>query len=211
MQAIKDRERWPVQLSEQQCVDCARGANGCNGGKPTDCWEMSKWNGGTMKNSDYRYRAIETGRCLADNEDATYRSFAENWGTVRPDSAIRMLQRGPLAIDVAAGSDFWRNYRGGVVTSSSDCPNRWWNLNHSVVIVGFEAGYTGWTKKEECNWTWRGRNCNEFWERITADVWLIQNSQGDHWGDDGFMRIKKEDNGNGGCGMNHRIRWLTVK
>ena len=91
-----------------------------------------------MKNSDYRYRAIETGRCLADNEDATYRSFAENWGTVRPDSAIRMLQRGPLAIDVAAGSDFWRNYRGGVVTSSSDCPNRWWNLNHSVVIVGFE-------------------------------------------------------------------------
>jgi len=52
-----------------------------------------------------------------------------------------MLKIGPLSIRVAAGNDFWRYYRGGVVKSSSDCPNKWRKLNHRVVIVGYEEGY----------------------------------------------------------------------
>jgi len=38
-----------------------------------------------MKNSDYPYKAKENGRCRALNEDASYRSYAEWWGFLRPD------------------------------------------------------------------------------------------------------------------------------
>ena len=107
-------------------------------------------------------------------------------------------------IDIAAGSDIWRWYSSGVVSSASDCPNRKWNINHNVVIVGYEEGHTSWNwHKEDCNWF--GRSCKWSYKKTTDDVWLIQNSWGTGSLDRGFMLIKREDYGNGGCGMNHKI------
>ena len=42
------------------------------------------------------------------------------------------------------------------------------------------------------------------------DVWVVQNSWGTGWGDDGLIRLAKED-GVGVSGMNQYITWATVQ
>ena len=52
-----------------------------------------------------------------------------------------------------------------------------------------------------CRWEWYATQGD--------DVWLIQNSWGTGWGDNGFIRLKNES-GSGVSGMNTHIRWVTV-
>ena len=81
-----------------------------------------------------------------------------------------LSEDGPLCASVDASSAIFQNYASGVM-DSSECGTR---LNHSVVIVG--------------------------WGQASTDYWIVRNSWGSQWGEQGYIKIAIQD-GNGVCGI----------
>ena len=163
MQAIKT-DKPVVRLSEQEGVDCDANSMGCYGGWMSNYWLMSA-EIGSQANATYKYEA-QDGACR-NQKDKVIVSRAKS-------SSIRMvdvadmkseLQNGPMSIAVAAGNDCWRYYESGILSEENNCPT--W-IDHSVVIVGLND--TG-----------------------DKPYWIIQNSWGSWWGDNGFIKMEISD------------------
>merc|ERR1711936_1540806 len=76
---------------------------------------------------------------------------------------------GPLAISVAASN--FKDYHGGVF---SGCPyDQNIQLNHAVQLVGYGS---------------------DFSPAGVVDYWLVRNSWGESWGENGYIRILREAN-----------------
>merc|ERR1712066_526848 len=73
-------------------------------------------------------------------------------------------KEGPVSIVVNA-NNAWQSYHGGILGLSS-CPNTG-GINHAVLAVGFG-------------------------EENGEKYWIIRNSWGANWGEDGYMRIKRD-------------------
>lgn len=150
-----------------------------------------------------------------------------------------------MSIAVSAGSDCWRFYEGGILTTANNCTTR---IDHGVVVVGLvKAGDGGdddndggdndndATHTVSCRVATRterrAKECEGFpevdirltqetdgrhrpnrecctFEPITEvrsdepDHWIIQNSWGANWGENGFIRIAVDDSTAGISGMN---------
>merc|ERR1712051_1185320 len=92
------------------------------------------------------------------------------------------LQYGPVAVDVAASSWIW-NYASGIYTHD----NCWGHTNHAVVAVG-----------------WGHDDASD------TDYWIIRNSWGSTWGEEGYMRLKIDDApGDGSCNVREIIYWIN--
>ena len=88
----------------------------------------------------------------------------------------------PVATKVDANSDIFRSYSGGIL-DSEDCGTY---TNHSMLFVGW--GYDDYLQKE---------------------FWLLKNSMGTTWGDNGYIRIGISGDGNGICGVQERTMIVT--
>jgi C1A family cysteine protease len=81
---------------------------------------------------------------------------------------------GPVAVAIEADSRVFQHYTGGVLTSS-ECGT---SLDHGVLVVGYgtENG---------------------------LEYWLVKNSWGVSWGDEGYIKIQRSDSKNdaGICGI----------
>ena len=134
----------PVQLSEQQGLDCTRG-NCEDGGWMYYLWEHGLTKGINLA-SDYPYTGKDAGRCR--NEQYTpdvkvtgYQTVAETWMNENSNRAtvknIRAaLEKGPLTVSGDAYSDLFLNYDGGIMDSTMGCPTE---LNHAMTLVGYEV------------------------------------------------------------------------
>jgi C1A family cysteine protease len=74
----------------------------------------------------------------------------------------------------------WGGYSHGVLDDHSCCeqntnPNCRWKLNHAILVVGY------------------GTDADS-----GLDYWLIKNSWGSSWGEEGFLKLKR---GTGHCGV----------
>ena len=83
---------------------------------------------------------------------------------------------------MSAGNDCWRFYESGILSGESNCPTA---LDHGVVVVGLE-------------------------ESGEKPYWLVQNSWGSWWGDQGFIKLAVED-GSGVSGMNTVAEYMDVE
>jgi len=92
------------------------------------------------------------------------------------------LQKGPMSIAVAAGNDCWRYYESGILSEENNCPT---GLDHGVAIIGL----------------------NESGEK---PYWIIQNSWGTGWGNNGFIWIAVEE-GEGTSQMNTYVEVMEVQ
>jgi cathepsin L len=91
-----------------------------------------------------------------------------------------LVDQGPLYVAVAAGSG-WFSYAEGVLTPSG-CDTR--NVvNHAVVLFGF--GVKPHTRIGDVKY------------------WHIKNSWGRGWGEDGAIRLQRQDDEEGFCGWDH--------
>jgi C1A family cysteine protease len=81
---------------------------------------------------------------------------------------------GPVSIALDAETKVFQSYKSGVVTSES-CGT---NLDHGVLIVGYG-------------------------EEDGIKYWLVKNSWGESWGDDGYIKIERSEstNDSGICGI----------
>lgn len=154
-----------VQVSEQQFVDCvAGGADTCQvGGEMTQAFEYAISKGGVEPESDYPYCACSNGQCKFDQSDATitvvkgYKSVAEG----DEASTLAAVAANPtVSVAVNAAGLNWQLYGGGVMSSS--CANGQNNLDHGVLLVGYDS-----------------------------DSAIIKNSWGSGWGESGYIQLKR--------------------
>ena len=169
-----------VTLSEQMLVDCDTYDSACNGGLMENTFTWLKENGGIMTDADYPYVGYKQS-CKSDPSkyvDMTITGYkklgssSSTWDPVDEDEIKEFLyETGPLA--VALNANPLQTYTGGILDkTSSQCPIS--GMNHAVTMVGYgsESG---------------------------KDYWIIKNSWGKSWGEDGYFRIRR---GTGCCGIN---------
>lgn len=173
--AIATGKPAPV-LSPQQVVSCSGnpnkcgGTGGCQGSTQQLAFNYTETAGMTTE-EDYPYTG-RTGTC----QQSKIKPVAINSGYVTVplndyNALIAAVNLGPVAITVAAGGFGWQLYNGGVL----DCKNDY-TLDHGVQLVGY-----GESSKD-------------------GKYWIVRNSWGARWGEQGFIRLKRFGDGSEPCG-----------
>lgn len=89
-----------------------------------------------------------------------------------------IYQRGPISCGVAVNDNF-ENYKGGILWDRTGFDD----INHAISIVGFGVNATDGMK-----------------------YWVIRNSWGENWGEDGFIRLIR---GKNNLGIETDCTWAT--
>ncbi|XP_047164775.1 pro-cathepsin H-like [Vigna umbellata] len=155
-----------ISLSEQQLVDCAGHFNnfGCNGGLPSQAFEYIKYNGGLDTEEAYPYTGKD-GVCKFSAENVGIRVLDSVNITLGAEDelkhAVAFVRPVSVAFEVVNG---FRFYEKGVYTSDT-CGTTPLDVNHAVLAVGYgvENG---------------------------VPYWLIKNSWGESWGDNGYFKME---------------------
>jgi KDEL-tailed cysteine endopeptidase len=163
-----------IDLAEQELVDCAGLKYGSMG-----C------NGGQMEGA-FKF-IIENGQCAASSypytaKDGTCHScsavaHATSCSDVKPNDQLSLkaaVAKQPVAVAIEADTKYFQSYSGGVLTSSS-CGT---SLDHGVLAVGYG-------------------------EENGQKYWLVKNSWGTSWGEQGYVKIGRSESTNdaGICGI----------
>mmetsp|Transcript_1731 Transcript_1731/g.2574 ORF Transcript_1731/g.2574 Transcript_1731/m.2574 type:complete len:372 (-) Transcript_1731:82-1197(-) len=169
-----------VDLSPQHVMDCDNHQidNGCYGGNMMTAFHFVKRNEGICTWSDYPYEAVNHDEC---GNSSCANVAGSNIGgftvveTKSPSALMSALVRQPATVAIDASSEYFKSYKSGVF--SGPCNTR---LNHGVLAVGYgtdaDAG---------------------------ADYWLVKNSWGTGWGDNGYVKMARSDKEgvDGTCGV----------
>lgn len=165
-------------FSEQQLLDCAvdnagRRAGSCNGGWYGAAFESLQRYGAVFENVfPYKNRnGYCTGFSPSNYKVATWSYILPNAGTPHPIDIKKALVRyGPIATACKVTPAF-QAYTGGVFDEHARLLNPS-DVNHAVVIEGWDDT--------------KGRG-----------AWLLRNSWGKNWGENGYMWIEYQCNGIG--------------
>ncbi|XP_034250957.1 ervatamin-B-like [Thrips palmi] len=161
----------PNDLSPQQLVDCDDNDSGCNGGNPYNAM-LYMQNSGVEGWSSYPYAGmVQSCRYVASKVVAKVSNVDFIQGDEGEERMRQEVQNnGPIAATVNAASAAFTHYAGGIIADAS-CPT---TINHGVVIVGY--GLEG-----------------------PIPYWIVKNSWGSSWGEQGYFRILR---GRNICGIN---------
>lgn len=154
--------------SEQQLVSCTKGLvglTGCNGGVPQYAMKWAVTNGITEE-SNFVYTNSDSDRSKCPNPKRASFSIA-GVGTVAQgnlNELAKAVTYQPVAVTLDASK--WSGYRGGIFgTNSADCSSDPNRVNHCVLVVGY-----------------------------TDQYWLIKNSWGTGWGENGYIKLARTGN-----------------
>lgn len=161
------RKKEKVSLSEQQLIDCSSMNHGCQGGFMIYAYEYVLDAGGFCTEEQYPYLGMEQSHCLLKKCTNVYpitrvKEIAPN----RLKEAIRHI--GPVSADIAVSEDFVF-YSDGIF--DGECEEE---TNHAILIVGYGKG----------NIYDENDNTNK-----TVYYYIIKNSWGSNWGENGYMNI----------------------
>jgi cathepsin L len=161
-------------LSPQNVVDCTPnpkqcgGSGGCNGATAElGMGYVRDW--GISLDSVYPYTA-QTGTCQNQTmpKAATIKSFVKLPENDYNALMVAIATQGPIAISVAAGA--WNSYGGGVF----QCDSTQVDIDHAVQLVGYGTDP----------------------DPSAGDYWIVRNSWGAGWGENGYIRIERHSDGN---------------
>ncbi|KAL6216215.1 PREDICTED: cysteine proteinase 15A-like [Fragaria vesca subsp. vesca] len=183
-----------VSLSEQQLVDCDHECDpeeygscdsGCSGGLMTNAFEYALKAGGLEQEKDYPYTGTDRGTCKFDKSKVV--ATVSNFSVVSLDEdqiAANLVHNGPLAIGINAV--FMQTYIGGVSCPYICGKN---HLDHGVLLVGYgSSGYAPIRFKEK-------------------PYWIIKNSWGQSWGEEGYYKICR---GRNVCGVDSMVSTVAA-
>uniref|UniRef100_A0A146KWT9 Cathepsin L n=2 Tax=Lygus hesperus TaxID=30085 RepID=A0A146KWT9_LYGHE len=177
-----------VSLSEQNLVDCSKkqGNDGCNGGLMDNGFTYIKQNGGIDTEESYPYTG-EDGTCnfKASNVGGSDTGFVDIKSGSEEDLQDAIANVGPISVAMDASLITFQFYSSGVY-SPWFCSST--SLDHGVLAVGYGSEKT--------------------WLGGTKDYWLIKNSWGSSWGEDGFFKLVKD--GKNVCGVATQASYPTV-
>ena len=152
------------QLSEQYTLDCGQNG-GCNGDDNTTVLAWAKQTGLPLTSCYGPYQA-QSGSC---NNKSCQLYKITDWGYcgaqdgVCDTQAIKnaMVAYGPIGAAVAADSDF-SNYQAGQVYAGDGSTS----IDHDIILVGWDDS------------------------KGSKGAWILRNSWGTSWGDQGYMWIE---------------------
>ena len=130
--------------------------------------------------SDYPYTA-RTGTCQDSGKGTV---DVKNIAQVQASSVDQLkaaIAQGPVSVTVEADRRVFQMYKSGVLDSSL-CGT---NLDHAITAVGYG--------------TENGK-----------DYYLVRNSWGASWGDEGYIKIAATKDGKGVCGIQQISVWPTT-
>jgi len=163
-------------LSEQHLVSCDNndGNLGCDGGWPYKAVDFVR-QGGIDTELSYPYTSASgtSGLCASSSGTRASVQVASHI-VVESDEdqmAAWVAKNGPLSITIDAMTSIWWSYTGGIV---SGCCNT--DVDHAVLVVGFG-------------------------EENGQKYWLVKNSWGENWGEQGYIRLER---GSNQCGITYQ-------
>jgi len=173
-----------ISLSEEEIVQCNFEDDfGCNGGQMQNAFKWIAANG-IDKYSAYNYTSGGgvTGSCKNDKIKEHVASIGgfKDVPANDPHSMKMAVYKQPVSIAIDAANQDFMMYTSGVL-SSAYCGTM---LDHGVLVVG-------WGVEESSD----GKPAEEYW--------IVKNSWGGEWGEDGYVRMKKLNRkmSPGECGM----------
>ncbi|XP_038706247.1 zingipain-2-like [Tripterygium wilfordii] len=169
---IKTREL--MSLSEQQVMDCNGVRNGCSGGWMTEAFNYIVQNEGVANDTIYPYqgKSLTCDTTLA-SEIAAQISGYEELPANNETALLEAVAQQPVSIVIDSTREGFQFYKSGVYTG--ECGTA---TSHAVTTVGYGTSEDG------------------------IKYWLLKNSWGTTWGEDGYMRIQRDvSDPRGLCGI----------
>lgn len=151
-----------ISLSEQELVDCDRSYNeGCNGGLMDYAFEFIIDNGGIETEQDYPYLGIDSSCNAIKNAKVVTIDDYEDVPSYDEKALKTAVAHQPVSVAIEAGGFAFQFYDSGVFTGRCGA-----SLDHGVVAVGYgtENG---------------------------VDYWLVRNSWGGDWGEEGYIKLER--------------------
>jgi cathepsin L len=158
-----------VKLSDQQLIDCSDsyGNDGCNMGNPIYAYNYIKENG-IAAGSSYPFKARELDSCNYNESEKKVSLIDYRYVPIRDNDFLRDLLYtvGPLVVGINASLFTFQSYKSGIYND----PNCVGGVNHALLLTGF------------------GHD-----ERY-GDYWVLKNSYGKSWGENGYVRMSRAPN-----------------
>ena len=182
-------------LSVQQWLECDYGPldldEGCQGGNIDSAMEFAKKTALCSAKS-YAYTATDSGKCRQSTCDIVVPLHAvagkkeiAQVPEILPATEAELMEavaNAPVAAWIDASSSIFQHYKSGVLKGTG-CGS---GKNHAVLIVGYGTDKSG------------------------DDYWLVKNSFGLNWGQDGYVLLKRgvqPSQRTGTCGI---LQWPTA-
>jgi C1A family cysteine protease len=162
-----------TSLSEQQLVDCSGsfGNMGCNGGLMDNAFKYIK-TAPLETESDYAYTARD-GSCSYVSSKGVGK--VTSYSDVTPNSPAQLqaaVAQGPVSVAIEADQYSFQGYTSGVITKGCGT-----SLDHGVLAVGYGTDATA------------------------GDYFIVKNSWGASWGDQGYVKIGANAKNGNVCGI----------
>ncbi|OCT89487.1 hypothetical protein XELAEV_18018108mg [Xenopus laevis] len=163
------KKKRVIYFSEQQFVDCDEKNDGCCGGMPIDAFVHVAENG-VMRRKDYEYTQ-QKNECGYNAEKAVMLNVTKFYSLPgEQNMAMSVALEGPITVAIGVSEELGK-YEKGIF--DGECAEE---VNHAVTIVGYG--------------TEAAKNEGEEDE----DYWIIKNSWGKDWGENGYIRMKRNVN-----------------
>lgn len=161
-------------FSEQDLMDCGWGTAGvaCAGGNPYAALQFVLKRGGACLESEYPYEGVQ-GICRYDDNPLwnpkQHILPIKDVGKVAKGNEAQLksavARYGPVSVGIDAGHRSFQLYNGGVYRDT-ECSDIY--LNHAVLAVGYSSANGD-------------------------DYWIVKNSWGETWGDNGYVKMARND------------------
>lgn len=157
-----------LSFSEQNLVDCAP-CYGCSGGWSDAACEyvISNQKGQFNSETDYPYTAVD-GTCSFDASKGIgeIKQLINVARTNEEDLKEKVATYGVASISISAGNTPFMSYKSGIL-DDSECQGAF--IDHAVACVGYGS-------------------------EDGIDYWIVRNSWGTSWGEEGYVRMIRNKN-----------------
>ncbi|EOA13695.1 hypothetical protein CARUB_v10026767mg [Capsella rubella] len=152
-----------VSLSEQQLLDCDKENNGCGGGYMWNVFGYIIKTQGITTEDSYPYHASKQTCYSTRSVAATIRAY-EMVPQNDEEALLKAVSQQPVSVGLDGSGPAFKQYSGGIFDGEY-CGTE---QSHAVTIVGYGTSEEG------------------------IKYWLLKNSWGEQWGENGYMRIKRD-------------------
>lgn len=173
-----------VSLSEEQLVECSKQNNGCQGGSMDLAFSYEEGVNVCTENSyPYTSGGGSSGSCKASScTTGIPRGGVTGYKDVaRSEQALmEAITQQPVSIAVEADKSVFQSYKSGIMNGA--CGS---NLDHGILAVGYGT-------------------------QSGQDYWLVKNSWGTVWGEQGYGKLLRGKGGTGECGILSQTSYPVV-